>query len=211
MTRQFQLAISCLIILSCIHASVAGNVPTEMEGLLNFHEVHPFLYRGGGPNEQSLHNLKDKGIKTIIDLRAASEGAKTDEVSPKKEKAIASELGIKYINLPMDSHAPTKKQVNTVIHSVEKAQKGDGPVFIHCAHGSDRTGCMVGIWRVTHENWGYDKTYQEMRKYFFTPKFTALSGAVKQYADDRSTHTGTLPARTENHIIDRDGPDVPEN
>ncbi len=181
---------------SALTPAWAGHVPTEMEGLLNFHEVHPFLYRGGEPNEQSLHNLRNKGIKTIIDLRAASEGAT-------KEQKLAAELGMKYINLPMDSHAPTKKQVNTFIHSVEKAQKNNDPVFVHCAHGSDRTGCMVGIWRVTHENWGYDQAYKEMRKYFFTPKFTALSGAVKQYADDQGTHRSALkfPAKLRRESI----------
>lgn len=173
-----------IVTLTClaVNAAWAGAVPTEMEGLLNFHEVHPYLYRGGGPDQQALHNLKDKGVKTIIDLRAPSEGAKA-------EKKSAAALGLKYINLPMDSHAPTKTQVHIFIETVEKAQKGhSGPVYVHCAHGSDRTGCMVGIWRVTHEGWTYDKAYQEMRRYFFTPKFTALSSAVKQYSENASTH-----------------------
>lgn len=189
-------AIRSLIILSSVASAAAGNVPTELPGLLNFHEVHPYLYRGGGPTEKTMHDLKDKGIKTIIDLRAPSEGKpkasrtkEDDPIQPKEEKALADELGMKYINMTMASAAPTKKQVHTFINAVEKAEKGEGPVFVHCAHGSDRTGAMVGIWRVTHENWDYDKTYQEMRKYFFTPKFTKLSGAVKRYADDKSTHT----------------------
>ncbi len=194
-SAPLRFALRSLIILSSVATACAGNVPTELPGLLNFHEVHPYLYRGGGPTEKTMHDLKDKGIKTIIDLRAPSEGkpkaARTkedDPIQPKEEKALADELGMTYINMTMASDAPTKKQVHTFINAVEKAQKGGGPVFVHCAHGSDRTGCMVGIWRVTHENWDYDKTYQEMRKYFFTPKFTKLSGAVKHYADDQSTH-----------------------
>jgi uncharacterized protein (TIGR01244 family) len=184
--HQFKLAVHSLILLSFASSALAGNVPTEMEGLLNFHEVHPYLYRSGAPSEKSMSDVRNKGIKTIIDLRAGSEGAK--DLSPQKEKALASELGMRYINLPMDSNPPTQKQVHTFVHAVEKAQKGNDPVLVHCTHGSDRTGCMVGIWRVTHENWNYDKTYQEMRKYFFTPKFTKLSGTVKQYADDQSSH-----------------------
>ncbi|HEY9679512.1 MAG TPA: tyrosine-protein phosphatase [Drouetiella sp.] len=180
-----------LVAVSCT-AAIAGTVPTEMDGLLNFHEVHPFLYRGGGPSETALRKLKDeKGVKTIIDLRAPSEGkpkaSRTkddDPVQPKEEKKIAEDLGMNYIEMTMDSHAPTKKQVTTFIDEVEKAEKGGGPVYVHCAHGSDRTGCMVGIWRVTHDKWDYDKTYKEMLKYFFTPKFTNLSGAVKQYAEE---------------------------
>lgn len=198
MTDKFPVHIagSVLMALSINVAAFAGNVPTELPGLLNFHEVHSYLYRGGGPSEKSMHDLKDKGVKTIIDLRAPSEGKpksertkEDDPIQPKEEKAIAEQLGMKYVHMTMDSHAPTKSQVHTFIDAVEKAEKGEGgPVFLHCAHGSDRTGCLVGIWRVTHDNYDYDKAYQEMRKYFFNTKFTKLSGAVKQYADDKATH-----------------------
>lgn len=153
------------------------NSPKKVEDLPNFHEVHPFLYRGGEPTEAGLKKLKEMGVKTLIDLRAPSE-RKIDE--PK----IASELGLNYINMTMTSKAPTKKQVDTFLKTVKEAQESPekGPVLVHCAHGSDRTGCMVGIWRVTQEDWGYDDTYKEMRKYWFTPKFTNLSGAVKERA-----------------------------
>lgn len=167
----------------------AGNVPTEMEGLLNFHEVHPYLYRGGAPDEASLKKLKDeKHIQTLIDLRAPSE-------CKIPEKKIAAELGMEYINLPMASQAPTKKQVDTFIHEVERAKnKESGPVYVHCAHGSDRTGSLVGIWRVTHDGYTYDQAYAEMRKYFFGPKFTNLSGAVKEAADASKQPVSSAPA-----------------
>jgi protein tyrosine/serine phosphatase len=167
----------------------AGNVPTEMEGLLNFHEVHPYLYRGGAPDEASLKKLKEKGVQTIIDLRAPSE-------MKVPEKKLVKELGMNYINLPMASQAPTKAQLKTFDDEVEKAQKKEsGPVFVHCAHGSDRTGCLVGIWRVSHEGWSYDKAYEEMHKYFFGPKFTALSGAVRQAAKESASTATAQPAQ----------------
>ncbi|HEY9731823.1 MAG TPA: tyrosine-protein phosphatase [Drouetiella sp.] len=194
-TASLRFAVCALLAVSG-GSAFAGNVPTEMPGLLNFHEVHPFLYRGGGPSEKSIHDLKEKGVKTIIDLRAPSEGKpkaqrtrEDDPLQPNEEKALAEQLGIKYVHMTMDSHAPTRAQVHTFIDAVEKSEKGDGgPVYLHCAHGSDRTGCLVGIWRVTHDNFDYDQAYQEMRKYFFNTKFTKLSDAVKQYADDKSTH-----------------------
>ncbi|MBY0359042.1 MAG: tyrosine-protein phosphatase [Candidatus Obscuribacterales bacterium] len=148
------------------------------EDLPNFHQVHPFLYRGGEPTEAGLKQLQEMGVKTIIDLRAPSESAIA-------EGKLAKDLGMKYINLVMTSAPPTKKQVDTVIGAIKKAQETpeSGSVFLHCAHGSDRTGCLIGIWRVDQENWSYEDAYKEMRKYYFTPKFTRLSGAVKEYAD----------------------------
>lgn len=147
------------------------------EDLPNFHQVHPFLYRSGEPTEAGLRKLKEMGVKTVIDLRAPSE-------FPINEPKIAKELGLKYVNLVMTSKAPTEKQVNTMLKEIKKAQEKpeDGSVLVHCAHGSDRTGCMVGIWRVTQEGWSYEDAYKEMRKYWFTPKFTNLSGAVKERA-----------------------------
>ncbi len=152
------------------------------EDLPNFHEVHPFLYRGGEPTEKGLEKAKELGVKTVIDLRAASERTMN-------EKKVAESLGMKYINLPMTSAAPTTKQVKTFLKAVDKAEestKSGKPeaVFIHCAHGSDRAGCMVGVYRVTHDDYSYDDAFKEMRKYYFGTKFTNLSGTVKKYADE---------------------------
>ncbi len=158
--------------------------------LPNFHEVHPFLYRGGEPSEEGLAELKKMGVSTVIDLRAPSE-RKTDEPEQAKK------LGLHYINLVMDSHAPTQAQVDKMMSTVDEAKKEteagekNKKVFLHCAHGSDRTGCMVGIWRVTRDGWDYPAAYQEMRKYYFGPKFTKLSGAVEERAKDHATNPAT--------------------
>lgn len=145
--------------------------------LPNFHKVHPFLYRSGEPSSKGLAQLKNMGIATVIDLRGNPE--RTFD-----EGRQVRSLGMKYINLPMSSQPPTRDQVRIFTKEVEEAASGkaNGSVLVHCAHGSDRTGCMVGIWRVTHDHYSYEKAYQEMRKYYFTPKFTRLSGAVRQYA-----------------------------
>ncbi len=155
-----------------------AHVRKKIEDLPNFHEVHPYFYRSGEPTKAGLKKLKEMGFSTLIDLRAPSE-QKFDE------KEAASELGLKYIRLVMTSAAPTKEQVDTVLGEIKKAEKdpSNGKVLLHCAHGSDRTGCMVGIWRVTQEGWNYDDAYKEMRKYWFTPKFVKLSGAVKEHAE----------------------------
>ncbi len=166
--------------------------------LPNFHVVHSYLLRGGEPTETGLKELKEMGVSTVIDLRAPTEQAIA-------EKKIVKDLGMQYINLPMSSKPPTKAQVETLEQTIESAAaKAKGPdpfekpndaqdavhkpgsypgsVYVHCAHGSDRTGCMIGIWRVKHDGYSYDEAYKEMRSYYFTPKFTELSTAVKERA-----------------------------
>lgn len=159
------------------------------EDLPNFHQVHPFLYRGGEPSKEGLKKIKEMGVTTIFDLRNPGE-KKFDE------KESAKELGLRYISMPMNSKAPTAKQIKRMMDEIDRAKgkveaNGAGTsnttkdaVFVHCAHGSDRTGCMIGIWRVKRDGYDYDTAYQEMRKYWFTPKFTNLSGAVKTAASD---------------------------
>jgi len=162
------------------HQPSTETKPTEtkpIEDLPNFHQVHDYLYRGGQPSAAGLEKLKQRGISTIIDLRNPGE-KKFDE------DRLAQKLGMKIIDMPMDCTAPTKKQVSTLYTAVDKAKEGkSGPVFVHCAHGSDRTGCLIGLWRVSKEGWSYDDAYKEMRKYYFTPKFVHLSEAVRSAAN----------------------------
>lgn len=159
----------------------------QSKDLPNFHEVHPFLYRSGEPTEAGLLKAKKHGISTIIDLRSAGEGAKA--ANPKEEAELAKKHGLTYINLPMSSKSPTEKQVATVMDAIKTAQSdpSKGAVLVHCAHGSDRTGCLVGIYRVTADKWKYEDAYKEMRHYWFTPKFTELSGAVKKHSEQAAT------------------------
>ncbi len=159
------------------------------EDLPNFHQVHPFLYRGGEPTKEGLKKIKEMGVTTIFDLRNPGE-KKYDE------KQSAQDLGMRYISMPMNSKAPTAKQIKRLMDEIDRAKskvEAEGSsttnttkeaVFVHCAHGSDRTGCMIGIWRVKRDGYDYDTAYQEMRKYWFTPKFTNLSGAVKTAASN---------------------------
>jgi tyrosine-protein phosphatase SIW14 len=171
---------------SAIGAGHLKSPTNQKQDLPNFHAVHPYLFRGGEPSQAGLSQLKQKGIKTVIDLRATSPITRC-------EKETVEKLGMNYVNLPMDSHAPTKSEVDRFLSTVEGAansssssgKKAGGPVFVHCAHGSDRTGCMIGIWRVAKDGWNYDQAYREMRKYYFGPQFKELSDTVQQYASPR--------------------------
>lgn len=149
--------------------------PKEIKSLPNFHKVTDYLYRGGEPTPGGMIALKRMGVKTLIDLRAQTEAAHD-------EAHLAKKLGMKYINMTMTAEAPTKKQVETLLATIDSAKEKNEPVLVHCAHGSDRTGCMIGIWRVTRDNWSFDDTYKEMRKYYFGVKYDKLRNAVKERA-----------------------------
>jgi|GEM_PF-826994 len=149
-----------------------GPAGRKIEDLPNFHQVHPFLYRSGEPTRKGLDKLAEMGVKTIIDLRSKGE-------MDFNEAQEAEKRGLEYINLVMSDKAPTEKQVETMLKTIDQAKETGEPVLVHCAHGSDRTGSMIGIYRVTRDDWNFDDTYKEMRKYYFGPKYHQLRDAVR--------------------------------
>lgn len=150
--------------------SVAGTLDISGKpGLPNFHLVAGNIYRGGAPTKEGLNTLKTMKIHTIIDLR----------ISPKEvreEKALAESMGFTWLNLPMGKEAPTKKQVETFLATL--AKESTEPVFVHCQHGADRTGCMIGIYRVQVQDWSFDRAWTEMLKHGFKPYLSELKKAV---------------------------------
>ena len=115
-------------------------------------------------------------IHTIIDLRI-------EHGLAKQEQKVAQSLGFTWINLPMGREAPTQKQVDTMLALLAKADSE--PVFIHCQHGADRTGCMVGIYRVQVQGWTFAQAWTEMRKYGFKPFLSELKEAVRSRVKHR--------------------------
>ncbi len=157
-------------------AAPAPTFKVSAKDLPNFHIVHPFLWRGGEPSDAGVRRLAAQGVKTVVDLRAVTR-------SSRREHALAESLSMRYVQLPMSAEPPTAAQVKTFLALADAARTSGGlPVFVHCQHGSDRTGAMVGIYRVTRDGWTYDRAYREMRRYSFTPKFTKLSEAVRRYS-----------------------------
>jgi protein tyrosine/serine phosphatase len=160
-------------VVAILAATGSKGARADSADLPNFHSVSPGIYRGAAPTESGLRKLKQMGVRTVIDLRIAPK-------TVKKEKQLAESLGFKWINLPMSDQPPTQAQVDTLLGALRGAKKE--PVFVHCQHGADRTGCMLGIYRESMEGWDYDKTYKEMLKYGFKPHLLLLSGAVKKRA-----------------------------
>ena len=106
------------------------------------------------------------GVRTVIDLRQEGEAADV----PK---------GVRYVRIPVSAFHANLVDTGAVLAAIESSPK---PVFVHCQHGADRTGCMLGIYRETQQGWDYDKTYKEMLNYGFKPHLVLLSGAVKKRA-----------------------------
>lgn len=148
-------------------------------------DVHSnHVVRGSAPRIDEIrgttgvHCLASQGITLIIDLRGRGEGRS------REEEAQARSFGIEYVKIPMNT-GYTARQVRenlTAVHYglqylTDHLQRNpQGNVYVHCAHGEDRTGLFIGAYRLLVENVQSSKARAEMRDHFFGP-YPALMGA----------------------------------
>jgi protein tyrosine phosphatase (PTP) superfamily phosphohydrolase (DUF442 family) len=122
----------------------------------NFRQITPWLYRGGQPKEEELPQLLDLGIRTIVSLR-------WNLAVITKERALAKALGFNFISIPLSYWVlPSRKEIERFFSIVEDDTMR--PIFIHCLHGSDRTGMFSAMYRIRQENWTADQAYAEMKQ-----------------------------------------------
>jgi protein tyrosine phosphatase (PTP) superfamily phosphohydrolase (DUF442 family) len=125
--------------------------PLTCEGVGNFYRVSPTLYRGEQPTAEGLKNLSRMGIKMVISLRQYH--GDSDEIG---------DLPLKYQRIKFNTFSPRNEQVAEFLKLVSDPE--NHPVFVHCKHGSDRTGMMCAVYRVAVEGWTKDQAIDEWTK-----------------------------------------------
>ncbi|NDD92401.1 hypothetical protein EBZ37_09980 [bacterium] len=137
--------------------------------IIRLYEVEPGkVYRGSHPqNYEDLIALKNMGIRTILNLR-------NNPDYNSWQSSLAQVLGFKVINRPTASlFSPSDRHVDEIQAILNNPSLQ--PVFIHCKHGKDRTGLMVGIYRVETQGWIPQDAYKEMKAIGFNPILIGLS------------------------------------
>lgn len=159
-----------VLLLAAGCATQRGFPPREQ--IVNFDKVSADLYRGGQPNAAAIQWLRGQGIKSIINLRQAS------DAWPGEAEA-AEAAGIVYINIPWSGiSAPSQVQVNTVLDAIAKLPK---PVFLHCQHGCDRTGTAVACYRIRVEHRSNAWALREAIVYKISPWLTHMREFIKKF------------------------------
>jgi len=155
-------------------------------GIKHFEEFDSkhILVRGGRPTSaEDIQKLADNGVKFIINLQGGDysgnpivgavvpyweKGEKPEDIVTEGELARAA--GMDYISVPLNSLKKVNDenfrnilQALRVLHQYESAGGKLGKVFIHCAHGVDRTGLVVALYRVLYQGWDADVAYAEWR------------------------------------------------
>jgi len=161
-----RLALVCAFALSpCIFAqdpAVASSAPVvsatqaPLNGLHKLYRVNEHIYRSAQPTREGLRALPALGIKTVIDLRGASERS--------GEAQLLDAIGIKYINIPMPPlGAPSIESVKQALALL--IDQSAWPILVHCQRGSDRTGTVIACFRISQDGWSNQQALDEAKQF----------------------------------------------
>ena len=149
--KRVRWLLAVAILSAGIHGAFAADNPAAPKSLPRFHQVASGIYRGGQPRDGGYAWLKQQGVKTIINLRGEHDERKQVEA-----------LGFNYVYLPMrPGDEVSASAIQTFLETVTDPARQ--PVFIHCRRGADRTGFMVGTYRIAKQGWNAEKAYDEAR------------------------------------------------
>jgi tyrosine-protein phosphatase SIW14 len=127
-----------------------------VDGVGNFAEVTPALYRGGQPSRVGLEALAKMGVNIVVDARLTGSGNERKDV----EKA-----GMQYVAIPWHCLFP-KDDVFARFLVLLRDNPGK-KIFVHCRYGDDRTGMMIAAYRMSVEGWSADEALKEMDDFGF--------------------------------------------
>lgn len=136
--------------------------------IARFVQVAPSIYRGGQPSEASDYvKLRSMGVATVLNLRTTDE-----EIA--LERSRVGTAGMDFVHVPMVPFLyPSDEDVATALRVLTDPARQ--PVFVHCREGKDRTGLIVGLYRVYFENWSRHRAWDEMRAIGFNELLVGLS------------------------------------
>lgn len=173
MTNRIHRLITSICAVALLVSITAAQSEPRYKELPNFHKVSDTLYRGGQPSGGAAKKLAELGIKTIVNLRGEAE--LTRQVQKEAETA-----GLRYLNIPMPGlSAPTDDEVARVMAIIDNPE--NQPVFIHCKHGSDRTGTIAAIYRISHDGWNADRALAEAKRYGMSWAEFGMKGYISDY------------------------------
>jgi protein tyrosine/serine phosphatase len=130
------------------HPAVKITLPGSK--LDNLYEIDKGVYRSEQPDQKDFEALAAFGIKEVLNLRNFH--SDDDE---------AQGTAIKLHRLKTNAHSIDEQQAIEALKIIKNRQ---GPILIHCLHGSDRTGAVLAMYRMVFQNYTKDEAIKEMKE-----------------------------------------------
>ena len=155
------------LLIGLLFAALSGGIaraqvrPPFSWSPLNFDTTVAGNYRGARlTSKAQLDSLRAHyGIRAVINL--------AKDALPKSgasEVQWTKELGLEYIAVYLGTQPPSAEQWQRI-----RTRLSQGGVYVHCAHGADRTGAIIARYRTEVQAVSPDAAYREARRYGFKP------------------------------------------
>ncbi|MEX0713155.1 MAG: tyrosine-protein phosphatase [Pirellulales bacterium] len=134
---------------------------------LEMRPVSRGVYRGPAPRSAAdYRRLQQLGIRTVLDLR------KHNRFAVARERRALRARGIAHRHVPMGYRQPSDQTLRQALAIISNPALQ--PVYVHCKQGRDRSGLVVGVFRVRHQGWTPSTAYREMERLGFRDEIAGL-------------------------------------
>lgn len=147
----------------------------DLPGLKNFAKVSEALFRGEQPTAEGFTELKKLGVKTIVCLREFH-----------GDRDLLKGVGLQYAHINCKAWHPEDEDVARFIKIVRDPK--NQPVFVHCQHGSDRTGVMVGCYRIMEMKWTNTEAEKEIHNFGYHEIFKDIQTYLLEFDPAKMSH-----------------------
>ncbi|MNU72724.1 Tyrosine phosphatase family protein [compost metagenome] len=121
----------------------------SVEVQYNLYQMSPTLYRSAMPDQGAVPLLKRLKVGTDITFL------------PESDSRWLSTPDITQVQLPYRTNHVDDADILKALRTIQTAE-ANGPVLMHCKHGSDRTGLIAAMYRVVVQGWSKEDALSEM-------------------------------------------------
>lgn len=108
------------------------------------------LYRSAQPDEKGYADLWQLGVREIMPLNGANPNT----------------MGWNGLVLPRAMNGfESGEDIERIVSDLRRSLDIGRTVLVHCTHGRDRTGCIIGAYRIIVDGWNYAKMEEERMLY----------------------------------------------
>jgi tyrosine-protein phosphatase SIW14 len=145
-----------VVLLGILLLGAGCDATPAIPGVRNSAQVSPVLYRSGQPTRAGFEEFKARGVRAVVNIRTVHD-----------DRAVVESLGMRYFHVPVSPFDPRDQEMEQIMRLV--LDPANQPVLVYCQTGSDRTGCVVGVYRIVVQGWTHKAAIRELDDYGYLP------------------------------------------